>query len=77
MKKRNKILAVAFILLFTGAFFGSGVLKSDGLPSILERSYIVVNDNMTVRWAFVVRTEILSVSQKIALNQVNLNNYSS
>jgi len=48
MKKRNKILAVAFILLFTGAFFGSGVLKSDGLPSILERSYVVVNDNMTV-----------------------------
>ena len=48
MKKRNKILAVAFILLFTGAFFGSGVLKSDGLPSILESTYFVANPDFTM-----------------------------
>ena len=47
MKKGHKILAAAFILLFAGAFFGSGVLKSD-IPPLLERSYIVVNKNMTV-----------------------------
>ena len=47
MKKRNKILAVVFILLFAGAFFGSGILKSD-IPPLLEESYIVVNQNMTV-----------------------------
>ena len=47
MKKRNKILAVAFILLFTGAFFGSGVLKSD-IPPLLESAYFVVNPDFTM-----------------------------